>query len=70
MSVSLDKDVHTYAFVEFGELTLRGKIVKRHHGSVTIKVESCLGRATMIEYPVMVGAIHRFMITDSVTLFR
>lgn len=72
MSVTLDKiNDHKYAVIEFGELILRGKIVKRHHSSVTIKVDSCQGRSTREDYPIMVGHLHRFMIdSESCHLYR
>lgn len=71
MALTLDKiNDHTYAVIEFGELILRGKIVKRHAQSVTIKVDSCQGRDTGSEYPIMVGHLHRFMITEACHLYR
>lgn len=70
MSVSLDKITHTHAVIPFGDLILRGKIVKRHAQSVTIKVDSCQGRATGEEYPIMIGRLHRFMITPECDLYR
>ncbi len=70
MSVSLDKQDHTYAVIEFGDLILRGKIVKRHAQSVTIKIDSCQGRGTGNDYPVFVGRLHRFMITEGCHLYR
>lgn len=68
MSVSLDK--HESAVIPFGDLILRGKIVKRYAHSITVKVQSCQGRDTREEYPIMVGQTHRFMITEACDLYR
>lgn len=68
--ITLDKHPHTHAIVGFGDLILRGKIIKRHAHSVTIKVDSCQGRDTREEYPIMVGHLYRFMIGEECQLYR
>lgn len=68
--ITLAKSTPTYAVVPFGDLILRGKIVKVHSQSVSVKIDSCQGRDTGEEYPIMVGAIHRFMITPECELYR
>lgn len=68
--ITLAKEPPTYAVVGFGDLILRGKVVKVHALSVTIKVDSCQGRETRDEYPIMVGHLYRFMINEECQLYR